>query len=178
VKYLSLFSGIEAATVAWGPLGWTPVGFAEIEDFPSAVLAHRFPGVRNLGDVTRIGERELESLGQFDLIVGGSPCQNLSIAGNRKGLEGDQSSLFMEQMRIFELARVINGCRWLLWENVFGAFSTNRGKDFGIVLETMVGRLPRNPDRWGAAGIAVSSGGAESLNGELLTANISEYHQE
>ena len=74
MKYLSLFSGIEAATVAWESLGWEAVAFAEFEDFPKAVLAHHYPNVPDLGDVTKITEEQIKALGQFDVLVGGSPC--------------------------------------------------------------------------------------------------------
>ena len=84
MKYISLFSGIEAATVAWEPLGWEPVAFAEIEPFPAAVLAARWPEVPNLGDVTKVDWSEYR--GKCDLVIGGSPCQSFSIAGLRKGL--------------------------------------------------------------------------------------------
>jgi site-specific DNA-cytosine methylase len=74
VRYLSLFSGIEAASVAWEPLGWTPVAFAEVDPHASAVLAHRWPGVPNLGDVAGIDGGTLERLGRIDLLVFGWPC--------------------------------------------------------------------------------------------------------
>ena len=70
MRYLSLFSGIEAASVAWEPLGWTPVAFAEIEPFPCALLAHRFPAVPNLGDVTRITDEQIAALGPIDVVIG------------------------------------------------------------------------------------------------------------
>ena len=85
MRYLSLFSGIEACSVAWEGLGWKPVAFAEIEPFPNAVLAYHYPNVPNLGDVTKIDEEMLKPLGHFDLLVGGSPCQDLSVAGTRAG---------------------------------------------------------------------------------------------
>ena len=109
MRYLSLFSGIEAATVAWEALGWEAVGFAEFEDFPKAVLAHHYPDVPDLGDVTKITEEQIIALGPFDVVVGGSPCQDLSVAGKRAGMRHDdgsvtRSGLFDEQMRIFEIA--------------------------------------------------------------------------
>jgi DNA (cytosine-5)-methyltransferase 1 len=78
LRYLSLFSGIEAASVAWSPLGWECVGFSEIEPFPCRVLAQRFPGVRNLGDVTKITEADVLCLGPLDIIIFGSPRQTCS----------------------------------------------------------------------------------------------------
>lgn len=88
IRYLSLFSGIEAATVAWAPLGWVCVGAAEIENFPCAVLAHHYPSVPNLGDITKITEADIAALGRIDVMVFGSPCQDMSVAGKRKGRLG------------------------------------------------------------------------------------------
>lgn len=84
MKYVSLFSGIEAATVAWEPLGWEPVCFAEFDEFPSAVLAERYPEVPNVGDVTKVNWKKYRN--KVDLVVGGSPCQSFSIAGKREGV--------------------------------------------------------------------------------------------
>lgn len=83
MRYVSLFSGIEAASVAWEPLGWECVALSEIDTHASMVLAHRYPGIPNLGDVTKITDDQIRSLGQIDLVVGGSPCQDMSIAGKR-----------------------------------------------------------------------------------------------
>ena len=160
MRYLSLFSGIEAASVAWEPLGWTPVAFAEIEPFPCALLAHRFPAVPNLGDVTRITEEQIASLGPIDVVIGGSPCQDLSVAGKRAGLRGERSSLFHEQTRIFDAARSFCGARWLVWENVPGAFSTHGGRDFARVVGDMAGcELPVPDDGWGTEGVALGRNG-------------------
>lgn len=90
MKYVSLFSGIEAATVAWEPLGWEPVCFAEFDEFPSAVLAERYPEVPNVGDVTKANWKKYRN--KVDLVVGGSPCQSFSIAGKREGLQGESCS--------------------------------------------------------------------------------------
>lgn len=161
MRYLSLFSGIEAATQAWKPLGWECVGVSEIEPFPCAVLEHHYPDVPNLGDVTKITEEQVKELGQIDLIVFGSPCQNLSVAGNRKGLQGEQSSLFYSAMEIIRYARKNNGLRFALWENVPGSFSSNKGADFSAVVEQMAGLenigVPENG--WGKEGAAVGSNG-------------------
>jgi DNA (cytosine-5)-methyltransferase 1 len=119
VRYLSLFSGIEAATVAWAPLGWEPVAFAEIDGFPSAVLAERFPGVPNLGDVTEINWKEfMDERGAVDVVVGGSPCQSFSVAGGRESLRGE-SRLMFEYIRAVDELRP----KWLVWENVPGCLS-------------------------------------------------------
>lgn len=160
MRYLSLFSGIEAATVAWHPLGWEPVGFAEIEPFPCAVLAHHYPEVPNLGSVTDITDERIAALGHIDVVVGGSPCQDLSVAGERNGLAGERSGLFHEQIRIFNAARHFCGARWLIWENVPGAFSSNRSRDFAVVAGSMAGcRLDVPADGWGTEGVALGEAG-------------------
>ena len=84
MRYLSVCSGIEAASVAWESLGWAPIAFAEIEKFPSKVLAHHYPRVPNLGDMTKFREWDIER-GAVDVLVGGTPCQSFSVAGLRKG---------------------------------------------------------------------------------------------
>ena len=134
MRYVSLFSGIEAASVAWRPLGWDPVAFSEIEPFPSAVLAHRYPGVPNLGDVTKIDWRVHSGCTTADLVVGGSPCQSFSIAGRREGLEG-ASGLMWEYVRAIRELRP----RWLVWENVPGALSSSHGEDFACLLRALDG---------------------------------------
>lgn len=128
--YVSTFSGIEAATVAWAPLGWVPVCFSEIDPFPSAVLEERFPSVPNLGDITRIDWSDLSGL--VDIVVGGSPCQSFSIAGNREGLSGE-SGLMWEYVRAVQEIRP----EWLVWENVPGALSSSGGEDFRCLLESL-----------------------------------------
>jgi DNA (cytosine-5)-methyltransferase 1 len=157
MRYLSMFSGIEAASVAWHPLGWECVGVAEIEPFPCAVLAHHYPDVPNLGSIT---DEQIAALGPFDLVVGGSPCQDLSVAGKRAGLAGARSGLFHEQLRIFHAARTLCVARWLLWENVPGAFSSHGGQDFAVVVGAMAGTgfaVPKG--KWQKAGVAVGSHG-------------------
>lgn len=157
MRYLSLFSGLEAATVAWSQLGWHCVAVAEIEPFPCAVLAHHYPATPNLGDVTKITAEQIKNLGPIDLVVFGSPCQDLSVAGKRQGLEGERSGLFYAAMRIVAWARQHNGCRFALWENVPGAFSSNQGRDFAAVVANMAGcgsiDTPKNG--WGTEGAAV-----------------------
>ena len=111
MKYLSVCSGIEAATVAWEPLGWKPVGFAEIDKFPSAVLAYHYPDVPNFGDFTKITK---DDTGEFDLLVGGTPCQDFSIAGRQAGWNGKRGSLTYEYVRL--LSRTMP--TWVVWENV------------------------------------------------------------
>lgn len=134
MRYVSIFSGIEAASVAWRPLGWEPISFSEIEAFPSAVLAARYPRVPNLGDITKIDWRVHSDCTTADLVVGGSPCQSFSIAGRREGLEG-ASGLMWEYVRAIRELRP----RWLVWENVPGALSSSHGEDFACLLRTLDG---------------------------------------
>lgn len=161
MRYLSLFSGIEAATQAWESLGWECVAVSEIEPFPCAVLEHHYPNVPNLGDVTKITEQQIKDLGRIDLIVFGSPCQNLSVAGNRKGFAGEQSSLFYAAMEIIKHAKRHCGARFALWENVPGAFSSNKGADFTEVVKHMAGLndLDTPTNGWGKEGAAVGANG-------------------
>ena len=167
MKYLSLFSGIEAATVAWHPIGWECVGVSEIEPFPCAVLAHHYPEVPNLGDVTKITEDDIKDLGHIDIVVFGSPCQDLSVAGLRKGFTCEstdaltRSGLFFIAMRIVEWAKKHCGCRFALWENVPGAFSSSGGRDFATVVEHMAGleNVSVPPKGWGNEGVAAGTEG-------------------
>lgn len=131
MRYLSVCSGIEAATAAWHPLGWTPAAFSEIEAFPRAVLSHHYPGVPCHGDFTMIGADEY---GPIDLLVGGTPCQSFSIAGLRGGLADDRGNLALEYLRLADRKRP----RWLVWENVPGVLSSNEGRDFGAFLGALV----------------------------------------
>jgi DNA (cytosine-5)-methyltransferase 1 len=127
VKYLSVCSGIEAATVAWHHMGWQPVAFSDIEPFPSAVLAHHYPNVPNLGDMTQFEEWNLEPI---DLLVGGTPCQSFSVAGLRKGLADPRGNLMLTFLAIAQRHRP----QWIVWENVPGVLSSNGGRDFGTFL--------------------------------------------
>lgn len=113
MRYVSTFSGIEATSVAWEPLGWQPIAFSENDPFPSAVLKYRYPSIPNLGDITRIDWNEIARIHDTDLLVGGSPCQSFSIAGSRTGLSGS-SGLMWEYVRAVKELRP----RWILWENV------------------------------------------------------------
>lgn len=128
MRYVSLFSGIEAASVAWEPLGWEPVAFSEIEPFPCAVLKERFPDVPNLGDVSKIDWSTYS--GAVDLVVGGSPCQAFSVAGKRKGLMDTRGQLMLEYVRAVREIRP----KWVVWENVPGVLSQDGGRAFGTLL--------------------------------------------
>ncbi|BDE94923.1 DNA cytosine methyltransferase [Raoultibacter timonensis] len=133
MRYVSLFSGIEAATVAWEPLGWEPVAFAEVDPFCCEVLKYRFPEVPNLGDVRSIDWRRfVEDHGRPDVVVGGSPCQSFSVAGRREGLAGE-SGLMYEYIRAVSELRPA----YFVWENVPGAFSSEEGEAFRQLLNEM-----------------------------------------
>src|SRR5574344_1317586 len=131
MRYLSIFSGIEAATVAWKPLGWKAVAFAEIDSFPSSVLKFHYPEIRNLGDVTKYEEWPEYPV---DIVVGGSPCQGFSIAGKREGLDDARSKLALSFTGVVEKYKP----RWILWENVPGVLSCNKGLDFACFLNSLV----------------------------------------
>ena len=133
MKFLSLFSGIEAASVAWKDLGWQCVGVSEIEPFPCAVLKKHYPNVPNLGDITKITKEMLNELGPIDIVVGGSPCQSYSVAGNKKGLDDPRGQLMFDYIRVVRDSKP----KWFLWENVPGVLSSNNGKDFGSLLWEM-----------------------------------------
>ena len=134
MNYMSLCSGVEAISVAWKGLGFVPVAFSEIEKFPSAVLEHHYPNVPNYGDMTNY--KEWKNDGTVGLIVGGTPCQSFSIAGLRKGLEDPRGNLMLTFGAIIKKYRPT----WLLWENVPGVLSSNRGRDFGTFL-AMLGQF-------------------------------------
>lgn len=128
MRYLSVCSGIEAATVAWHPLGWEPVAFSEIEKFPSQVLAHHYPAVPNLGDMTKFEEWPDADV---DVLVGGTPCQSFSVAGLRKGLADPRGNLMLTYLAIAAKYRP----QWLVWENVPGVLSSHGGRDFASLLQ-------------------------------------------
>ena len=132
MNYLSVCSGIEAATVAWHGLGWNPVGFGEIEKFPSEVLAHHYPDVPNFGDMTKFKEWNIN--GTVGLLVGGTPCQSFSVAGLRKGLEDPRGNLALTYCGILDHFRP----KWFVWENVPGVLSSGKGRDFGSFLGALV----------------------------------------
>ena len=128
MRYLSVCSGVEAATVAWHHMGWQAAGFSEIEKFPSEVLAHHYPTVTNFGDMTKYKEWNLnDSIG---LLVGGTPCQSFSVAGLRKGLDDPRGNLALTYLGILDKFRP----KWCVWENVPGVLSSGGGRDFGSFL--------------------------------------------
>ena len=133
MKFLSVCSGIEAASVAWQPLGWSAVAFSEIEPAPCAVLAHHYPGTPNWGDMTKYKEWPDVAI---DLLCGGTPCQSFSVAGLRKGLDDPRGNLMLTFGAIAAKYRP----KWLVWENVPGVLSSKGGADFGAFLG-MLGEL-------------------------------------
>lgn len=142
MKYISLFSGIEAATVAWQTLGWEPVAYAEIEPFPKAVLKHHYPNVPDLGDMTKVNWKEYHHAA--DVVVGGSPCQAFSIAGLRKALDDPRGQLMLEYLR----ACAEIDPEWIVWENVPGVLSAERGRAFQSLLEAVAELWPDGGGAW------------------------------
>ena len=133
IRYLSVCSGMEAASVAWHPLGWTPVGFSEIEPFPCAILKHRFPNTPNYGSLTDYQSWPLAD-GDVQLLCGGTPCQSFSVAGLRKGLTDPRGNLALTFLGLADKLKP----RWIVWENVPGVLSSNGGRDFGSFLGALV----------------------------------------
>ncbi len=131
MRFGSVCSGIEAASVAWHPLGWRASFLSEIEAFPRAVLSHRYPETPLHGDFTTIRSGEYAPI---DLLVGGTPCQSFSVAGLRGGLADERGNLALEYLRLAQRLRP----RWLVWENVPGVLSSAGGRDFGAILGGLV----------------------------------------
>lgn len=130
MKFASVCSGIEAASVAWKPLGWEPQFFSEIEPFCCNLLKKYYPGTPNLGDMTRFKEWSDYAV---DVLVGGTPCQSFSVAGLRKGMDDPRGNLALTYLAIADKFRP----RWLVWENVPGVLSSNGGRDFGAFVGGM-----------------------------------------
>ena len=158
LRYLSVCSGIEAASMAWEPLGWQPAAFAEVEKFPSAVLAHHWPQVPNLGDMTQFREWR-EHFVDTDLLVGGTPCQAFSVAGLRRSLEDERGNLSLTYIHLLDEidnARTAAGrpSAICVWENVPGVLST-KDNAFGCFLGALAGSgcaLQPPGGRWANAG--------------------------
>jgi len=132
LRYASVCSGIEAPSAAWGPLGWEPIFFSEIEPFPSAVLQHHYPDVPNLGDMTKIDGSKYA--GKVDVLIGGTPCQSFSVAGKRRSLDDERGNL---TLKFVELCDAIKPA-FAIWENVPGVLST-RDNAFGCFLGALSG---------------------------------------
>ena len=127
MKYLSVCSGIEAATVAWHPLGFDAFAYSEIEKFPCDLLKHHYPNTPNFGDMTKFKEWPDATI---NILVGGTPCQSFSVAGLRKGLDDPRGNLMLTYLAIANKYRP----KWLVWENVPGVLSSNGGLDFASLL--------------------------------------------
>lgn len=179
----SLFDGSGGFPLGAVLNGIKPLWASEIEPFPIRVTTKRLPEVKHLGDISAINGAEIEPV---DIITFGSPCTNLSVAGKREGLDGEQSSLFFEAVRIIkEMRCATNGQypRWICWENVPGAYSSNKGQDFRQVLteitkitdEAYVVPMPEK-DKWLTA--AKSWETVSPSPGVLLTCNFGESPSE
>lgn len=130
MRFGSVCSGIEAASAAWRPLGWSAAWFSEIEPFPCAVLDYRYPDVPNLGDMTKIYDKETFKKEEIDVLVGGTPCQSFSIAGKRGGIADPRGALALAFCRIAKEKQP----PWIVWENVPGVLSSGSGRDFAAFL--------------------------------------------
>jgi len=131
----SLFDGIGGFPLTASLCGIDTLWASEIEAVPISITKKHFPSMKHLGDIKNINGADVDPV---DIITFGSPCQDLSIAGKRAGLEGERSGLFMEAVRVMKEMRVKTNGRCparIVWENVDGAFSSNRGEDFRVVLE-------------------------------------------
>ena len=150
LTYAELFAGAGGMSLGLEAGGFHAAAHAEIEPHARAVLRHRWPNTRLDGDVTQINGADYTGI---TLLSGGSPCQDLSVAGKRAGLTGSRSSLFHQQVRIWHES----GAPYLLWENVAGALSSNTGRDFATVLSTIVGSTVAVPaDGWRGGGGVVA----------------------
>lgn len=161
MTFVSLFSGSGGVEVAWTKLGWKCLAVAETDKAACAVLRHHFPDVPNLGDVTKITEQQIIDLGHIDALFAGWPCQDVSVAGQRKGFKNadgtnTRSGLFETAMQILKWTRA----RWFIGENVPGLFSVNDGRDFASVVGELAGAkfsVPRNG--WRNTGVALGTSG-------------------
>lgn len=208
MNYGSICSGVEAATLAWRHLGWTPAFFSEVEPFPAAVLMQRLGATKplrpldpdaasdekdrkqrlswqsriaelpdggttpNLGDFTLIKKDDYD--GQIDLLVGGTPCQDLSIAGKRLGFGGKRSVLALDFVRLcFE-----TGTRWVLWENVPATLSSHNGEDFARFVSLLCGwDVPVPDDGWRKSGIVTGTPGHFGVCWRILDAQYTRVSQ-
>ena len=160
MKMASLFDGSGGFPLAAALNGIEPIWASEIEPFPIRVTTKRFPNMKHYGDVSKINGAEVEPV---DIITFGSPCQDLSLAGKRKGIDGERSGLFFQAVRIIkEMRRATNNeyPKYIIWENVPGAFSSNNGEDFRAVIEGILGiegtglSVPRC-EKWLGAGFVL-----------------------
>ena len=126
MKHLDLFSGYGGFTISAQKLGWETIGFSEIDKYACSVLNYHYPNIKNYGDITKIKGEDLPAV---DIITGGSPCQDLSVAGKGAGLDGARSGLFFHFIRLIKEKQPT----YFIWENVKGAFSSSKGWDFATV---------------------------------------------
>ena len=165
MRYGSVCSGIEAATVAWRPLGWRCAFVSEVEPFASEVLKHRLPEVPNLGDFTQIQKGGYD--GEIDLLVGGTSCQPFSLGGGRGGIADPRGGLVIEFARLAERT----DARWVVWENVPAILPLNGGGDFAAFLSELAGWDVEVPiGGWGNAGIATNAPGRFGVSWRVLDA--------
>ena len=178
MKYGSVCSGIEAASCAWHPLGWRAAWLAEIEPFPAAVLAHHYPDIPNLGDMTKLPKLVLTGkIAAPDVLVGGTPCQAFSVAGMREGLNDPRGQLtikFVELADAIDHVRVARGDdpAVIVWENVPGVLS-DKGNAFGCFLGALAGEdceLQPAGGRWSNAGCVF--GPARAIAWRILDAQF------
>ncbi|APC18134.1 cytosine methyltransferase [Pseudomonas frederiksbergensis] len=160
ITYGSVCSGIEAATMAWHPLGMRATWFAEIEPFPSAVLANHYPNTPNLGDMTRLGAQVLAGkISAPDVLVGGTPCQAFSVAGMRQGMLDPRGALTIKYVELADATDYVRASRGepasvVVWENVPGVLS-DKGNAFGCFLGALAGEdceLQPSGKKWTDAG--------------------------
>ena len=208
MRYGSICSGVEAASLAWRHLGWTPVFFSEVEPFPAAVLMQRLDATKplrpldpanangekdrkerkswqkqiaempeggtvpNLGDFTLIKKDDYN--GKIDLLVGGTPCQDLSIAGKRLGFDGKRSVLALDFVRLcFE-----TGTKWIVWENVPATLSSHNGEDFARFISLLCGwDIPVPGDGWRKSGIVTGAPGHFGVCWRILDAQYTRVSQ-
>lgn len=166
MNYISVCSGIEAATVAWEPLGWKALAFSEIEPFPCKLLKEKYPSVPNLGDMTKIDWRKAPK--DVDVLVGGTPCQSFSVAGFRQSLSDDRGNLALEFINAANAIRP----RFIVWENVPGVLNT-RDNAFGCFLGALIGAseaIRHPPKRRGWPSSGVVSGPERSAAWRILDA--------
>ena len=154
----SLFDGSGGFPLAGMMAGITPIWASEIEPFPIRVTTKRIPHMKHYGDISKMNGGKIEPV---DIITFGSPCQNLSLAGKREGLNGEKSSMFFEAIRVIkEMRESTNGeyPRWIVWENVPGAMSSSKGQDFRTVFEEICKikdetvHIPMPEKKWTTAG--------------------------
>ena len=172
MRYGSVCSGIEAASVAWRHLGWQCAFVSETGRFPSAVLAARLPDVPNLGDFRKIRPCDYE--GDIDLLVGGTPCQAFSKAGLKRGLKDERGDLALEFARLAFRTRA----RWVVWENVPGVLTSGAGRDFAAFLSLLAGwKVPVPRGRWKKAGLLTGAPGCFSVGWRVLDAQYTRVQQ-